>query len=330
MAKHSCPICLADAEFTSLMPVTKSEIVCKRCGRFQITHAIDNWWRQERERHNGQLRPEEQTLLPYLSAHTRQATALVTITHNWKELARLHTRTPVSQKRQRLLELISRRSASPGVWITLVPRLTTPLLDARDGQEFDFLAASLRERGYVQSRKVGVPGSEDKQGGYSKTKTQYSLTMAGWDVLEPIAGGGVPGTCFVAMSFDPSLNTAFDDGMRPAFEIDCGLRVVRVDREQHNENITDRILAGIRSAQFVVADFTKQRQGVYFEAGFALGLARTVIWTCRADDFEHVHFDTRQYNHIVWNDPADLRRKLADRIKATVTLPVHMTETEER
>jgi hypothetical protein len=30
------------------------------------------------------------------------------------------------------------------------------------------------------------------------------------------------------------------------------------------------------------------------------------------------HFDTRQYNHIVWNDPAELRNKLANRIGALI------------
>jgi len=30
-----------------------------------------------------------------------------------------------------------------------------------------------------------------------------------------------------------------------------------------------------------------------------MGLGRQVIWTCRDDDLKNVHFDTRQYNHIV-------------------------------
>jgi nucleoside 2-deoxyribosyltransferase len=322
-----CPICLDEADSTSLMPVTLTEIECDRCGRFRIGHDTANWWRHDRERRDGSLRPEEQALLPYLSAHTRQSSELVTIrSNNWQEFARLHTRTPVSRKRQRLLELIAQRSLAPGEWVTLDSRLVTPLLDARDDQEFEFLVADLRDRGYIQRRAIPVPGSEDGYG--QESLKQYALTVLAWEMLEPTAGVGVPGTCFVAMSFDPELNPAFDDGIRPAVEVDCGLRVLRVDREEHNDNITDRILAGIRSAQFVIADFTLQRQGVYFEAGFALGLGRTVIWICRADDFARVHFDTRQYNHIVWTDAPDLRRKLADRIKATVTLPVQVSHLE--
>ena len=72
-------------------------------------------------------------------------------------------------------------------------------------------------------------------------------------------------------------------------------------------------------AQFMVADFTLQRAGVYFEAGFAMGLGRPVVWTCRDDEFEKTHFDTRQYNHVVWSNHEDLRTKLADKIKATIS-----------
>jgi len=68
-----------------------------------------------------------------------------------------------------------------------------------------------------------------------------------------------------------------------------------------------------------VADFTGSRGGVYFEAGFALGLGIPVIWSCRKNDVKKVHFDTRQYNHIVWNDSSDLYRQLRDRIEATIT-----------
>jgi len=93
---------------------------------------------------------------------------------------------------------------------------------------------------------------------------------------------------------------------------------IRIDRVHHNEKICDKIVAEIRTCQFLIADVTLQRAGVYFEAGFAMGLGRQVIWTCRDDDLKNVHFDTRQYNHIVWKEPGDLRMQLADRIKATI------------
>ena len=119
------------------------------------------------------------------------------------------------------------------------------------------------------------------------------------------------------MSFDPSLTDAYQLGIEPAV-MDCKFDPIRIDLIHHNEKICDKIMAEIRLAQFVIADFTCHRGGVYFEAGFALGLGRSVIWTCREDDLINTHFDTRQYNHIVWATPPDLRAKLVDRIRATI------------
>lgn len=91
-----------------------------------------------------------------------------------------------------------------------------------------------------------------------------------------------------------------------------------MDLKEHNQKICDAIIAEIRKSRFLVADFTGHRGGVYFEAGYALGLGIPVIWTCREDDLEKTHFDTRQYNHVVWKDEKDLFEKLKRRIEATV------------
>ena len=128
----------------------------------------------------------------------------------------------------------------------------------------------------------------------------------------------IPGRCFVAMSIHPSLDDAYQNGIWLAVKDDCDMDPIRIDLLHHNEKICDKIIAEIRMSQFAIADVTLQRPGVYFEAGFAMGLGRPVIWTCRKDDLANVHFDTRQYNHIVWERPEDLREKVTDRIKATI------------
>ncbi len=122
---------------------------------------------------------------------------------------------------------------------------------------------------------------------------------------------------FVAMSFDPSLNDAFSTGLKLGIE-DAGYEPLRVDTKEHNNKICDTIVAEIRNSRFLVADFTLHRGGVYFEAGLMMGLGRPVIFTCRSDDLKGAHFDTRQYNHIGWDTPTDLRHKLKRRIQATI------------
>jgi nucleoside 2-deoxyribosyltransferase len=120
------------------------------------------------------------------------------------------------------------------------------------------------------------------------------------------------------MWFDASMNDVFDLGISKAVT-ECGLPPpIRVDRKEHNNQITDEIIAGIRDAEFVIADFSGNRGGVYYEAGFARGLGRAVIHCCRESDFDDRHFDTKLINHIKWSNAADLHKKLVARIKATI------------
>lgn len=54
-------------------------------------------------------------------------------------------------------------------------------------------------------------------------------------------------------------------------------------------------MLAIRSCRFLVADAFGERTAVYYEAGFAGGLGKLVIWTCQKDELAKVSFDTRQY-----------------------------------
>lgn len=157
-----------------------------------------------------------------------------------------------------------------------------------------------------------------------------TLTMRGWERADSWhSRGAQTRQAFVAMWFDRVMTPAFDDGFAPAIR-DAGYDAFRIDRHEHGNKIDDEIIAGIRRSRFVVADFTcglsevdgrmqpLARGGVYYEAGFAQGLNIPVIWTCRADCIDHVHFDTRQFNHIVWSSPAELRQRLLTRIQAVI------------
>ena len=70
--------------------------------------------------------------------------------------------------------------------------------------------------------------------------------------------------------------------------------------------ICDRIISQIRRSAFLVADVTRHRQGVDFEAGYARALGIPVIWTCQKREVNRAHFATRQYNHIRWETPEEL------------------------
>ena len=89
------------------------------------------------------------------------------------------------------------------------------------------------------------------------------------------------------------------------------------------KKIDDEIFAEIRRSRFLVADMTQgddgARGGVYFEAGLAEGSGSfQYLYTCHKDWMKHIAFDTRQFFHIEWDTPDELRKQLATRIRARV------------
>ena len=118
--------------------------------------------------------------------------------------------------------------------------------------------------------------------------------------------------CFVAMALSHEDSDAvYDKQIRPVAALkDVDAR--RVDRIPHNDDIDDKIIEEIKSADFVIADLTYARPSVYFEAGYAERAGTPVIYTCRgdhltrgADDNLRVHFDLEHRNIIPWTDHAD-------------------------
>jgi len=146
----------------------------------------------------------------------------------------------------------------------------------------------------------------------------FSISVNGFLAAEALEGANsssVQG--FVAMWFDESLQDAWTSGFDPGIRA-AGFHPVRIDNKDYVGGISDEIMAEIRRSRFVVADYTGQRNGVYFEAGFALGLGLTVIPTCRADDVDELGFDIKHLNTLLCNSPAELAEGLNRRIRAVV------------
>ena len=150
---------------------------------------------------------------------------------------------------------------------------------------------------------------------------EYQVTVSGHVRIAEESANADASQVFVAMWLDDSVERAYDEGIAPAIR-DCGFEPKRIDRDPRVDKIDDSIIAEITRSRFLVADFTHgnegARGGVYYEAGFAHGLEIPVIFTCRADAIDKIHFDTRQYSHIAWDSTSELRNSLRDRILARI------------
>ena len=225
----------------------------------------------------------------------------------------------VHDRADRLLQYIEGQTVEIGTEFVFTPRevISTPIAawsESLNQEEVLYLLNYLDKQGWIALREY--PPNK------YKIVVGYTLTVEGYARLAELEKANAESSQgFVAMWFNPFTDEAWEQGIKLGIE-DAGYEAVRIDQQEHINKIDDEIIAEIRRSRFVVADFTQgedgARGGVYYEAGFAHGLGIEVIFTCREDALKNVHFDTRQYNHIVWETPEELRQRLAARISAVI------------
>ncbi|MGA2158670.1 MAG: hypothetical protein ABSG90_05590 [Dehalococcoidia bacterium] len=247
-----------------------------------------------------------------LSALTRQASdngnPLRISTENFNSLLDSipHPMSPLESMNLALSMLMKKHTRADKL---IKPNVKTdyPLVFAHDANEFGYFLDILRDQDLLE-----ISDADGQRG-------LVRLTPKGWErALALQKAQPNSDQAFVAMSFAPECDDAWEKGFKPALKA-AGFYPYRVDKEEHNEKIDDKIIAEIQRSGLLVADFTQHRQGVYFEAGFAKGLGIPVIWTCKESDIELAHFDTRQYNHILWGNPDELQSKL--KLRVNVAFP---------
>jgi len=209
----------------------------------------------------------------------------------------------IIERADRFLTLAVRCQTSLGQPFNMNDPAFQAVTYSKDNDEVTYLARFLNEEGFINLLAMGGSTEVTPQGyvRYEKLHARQAASAQG----------------FVAMWFDDSMRDAYVDGFEAGIR-EAGYDPLRVDRVEHVGKIDDEIIAQIRRSRFVVADFTGHRGGVYFEAGFALGLNLPVFWTCRQDAIDELHFDIRQFNCIDWAEPSDLAERLRNRIEAVI------------
>lgn len=156
-----------------------------------------------------------------------------------------------------------------------------------------------------------------------ESAAQVALTFPGWDYYESLRlGGATYRKAFMAMKFgDAALNSLLDEVLKPAAKR-AGFDLFKLDDRPRAGLIDDRMRVDIRAADFVVADLTHDNLGAYWEAGYAEGLGKPVIYTCERSKFDQTktHFDTNHHLTIIWDAaaPSEAGVQLTETIRATL------------
>jgi hypothetical protein len=329
-----CVVCQLPAYVSNSLEgaKTKFKVFCSRCGRYEIFS-------------EGTMSSKLQELTPSQVANAsgylrENSPFVIRDDQDIDFLDKISTPT-VAAKAHKLLSNIARCNPTPGTFLRLrfggldeqmkhfvgvrtssrypvdntADRAAMELFPAlsmawaENESELRFLLIEYLVKGVGFLSQEGAGDSHD---------LAFRISSKGWEHLQA-QGMSDSSTAFVAMWFNEEVNSVWEQAIYPAID-EAGYSPLRIDKKHHNNKIDDEIIASIRGAKFVVADFTGQRGGVYYEAGFAGGLGKPVIWCVRNDDISNLHFDTRQFNHLVWS-PDDLQQFKEDlRLRILSTL----------
>lgn len=310
---------------TTACPVCSSELVktetrgdryffeCPRCGPFSLSGTAKAMLPTELER----IRHGSSILSHALYKMTRREQWIM-LKHT--DIQRILSQTTVPQPQQQLENLIlwfGHESYNYGLPIPV----RNPLISAVGATDSPSL-------GYIIEHAIRQ-GLLDGQIGTSvgawPNFNPLLLTFQGWELYEELQRGhSTSRIAFMAMQFgDTVLDAVYASCFKPAVG-DTGFTLKKLDEGQPAGLIDDRLRVEIRQARFLIADLTHQNRGAYWEAGFAEGLGKPVIYTCRKDVFEDKakgpHFDTNHHLTVVWEsdklDDASIR--LRNTIRATL------------
>ena len=158
-------------------------------------------------------------------------------------------------------------------------------------------------------RKLIIAENVMHNGGGIVGLGRTNLTFDGWELYEAEKRGQVGGNYgFIAMKFgDPILDPFVNNVVKPAVKEGTGYNLEDMRDRQHAGIIDDIMRVKIRGAAFLVAELSHNNSGAYWEAGYAEGLGKPVIYICQKRKFrtKGTHFDTNHCTTLFWSKRKD-------------------------
>ncbi len=150
-----------------------------------------------------------------------------------------------------------------------------------------------------------------------------TLSLDGWNQYRNNdSSTGKEESGFIAMQFgDRHLDNFVNNVVKPAVR-ETGYDLVDM-RDVTRAGVIDNIMrAQIMKSVFVIVDLTHDNSGAYWEAGYAEGLKKPVIYICEESKFKTkgTHFDTNHCTTILWSkdDPDRFRGELIATLRRSI------------
>lgn len=320
---NACPVCGAATRSQTANPGGRDATAydCPRCGVFALSRTL--------------IASLPQMLLEHPDGGAKLSHS-IRCTQDQQEVILLNTHTaeaivehPLPRPREQadlLVRWLAQCISGPGETIGIGFDTHGSIIGSKSAAGFELVVDHLFASGLVTGYQSKTLGGGDQ--------AEATLSFAGWDYYESLrVGAAVYRKAFMAMKFgDVQMTSVLEDVFKPSAKR-AGFDLFKLDDRPIAGLIDDRLRVEIQSSDFLVADLSHDNLGAYWEAGYAEGLGKPVIYTCEKSKFAAMktHFDTNHHLTIQWD--ADSPQAAGDALAATIraTLPhlARLTDVED-
>jgi hypothetical protein len=306
-----CPVCAIEGASTARDQNGRdtTNVQCKHCGEFLISGSL------EASLPDYLQQPDAAAKLSHVTRKASDVEQPLLLT---TYLAEAVIEKPLPRPREQadlLVQWLAQHSPAPGESVAISFEEHGAVVGARSHAGLAMLLDHLKK-----THLVDGPSGRYISG---EVYGNVHLTFEGWEHYETLRIGSVSyRKAFMAMKFgDDQLNAMLDKVFRSSAKR-AGFDLFKLDDAPRAGLIDDRLRVEIRAADFVIADLSHDNLGAYWEAGYAEGLGKPVIYTCEKSKFEttRTHFDTNHHLTIIWSDEeAEIAgEQLTQTIRATL------------
>ncbi|WP_125182848.1 nucleoside 2-deoxyribosyltransferase [Minwuia thermotolerans] len=158
----------------------------------------------------------------------------------------------------------------------------------------------------IELKQKGLLELIDRSHSQGPAVMRIRLTMDGWRRFNEVRRGLRVGHYgFVALAFGFSnLDNLVENHIKQPVAEELGYDIITM-KDVPEAGIIDNIMREkIRDSAFVIADLTHDNSGAYWEAGYAEGLGKPVVYICNESKFSDrsTHFDTNHCTTVMWRD----------------------------
>jgi len=283
-----CPVCQRQANKQSAYG-DYSEYECPRCGHYKISGTAKALLPD-----NLKLDEDYPALVSYSIRHRADVSGPIPlITSQWIEQTLKYESlpTPIQQVNNLILYIGDKlKNRLDRQIFPLDFNAIASKIGAFNEHAVTQLLQNMATKGWIPTSKTGIV---------------VTLTFDGWEKYEQLRkGANNTKKAFMAMPFGfERLNDYFHEHYTPTVK-KTGFELERVDTNPGAGSITNRMLLEIQRSKFLLADLTHNNNGAYWEAGYAEGLRKPVIYLCEKvkNANKRPHFDIRNHQTIFWTE----------------------------